>query len=609
MAKELYFIEEDDSLTHFGVGPDDNPPGRGSGRYPKGSGAHPYQHDDFYQRMQNLKAEGLTDKEIEAVFRKDFDMNSSQFRAAKSVAVAEHKKAAAIQAKEYAEMLDDDGKRLYSNIEIGKMLGVPESTVRNYLKSDYVGRTTKMLDTMNALRELCTDENYVDIGPGSEIALATTSQRLKHAARVLEDTEGYLRTDVYVKQLGTGMTTTVKVLAPPGTTREEVNEHKDRINPPKGLVELYPPDAGGPKVTKYGYQPPTSVDSSRIQIRYAEEHGVDKDGVIEIRRGLKDLNLGNSNYAQVRIMVDGTHYLKGMCVYSDDMPEGKDIIFNTNKHAGTPAMSDDPKAKQVFKPLKDDDDNPFGAVINRQMNYIGDDGKEHLSPINIVNEEGAWGGEKGWSKTIASQMLGKQNKELIQRQLNLSYSNRVSEFDDIMTIDNPVVKKKLLESFADGCDTAAVHLKAAPFPRQTWNVILPITSLKDDEIFAPQYENGETVCLIRYPHAGTFEIAQLKVNNRNKEGQSVIGLGSVDAVGITKATADRLSGADFDGDTVLVVPANSSSSNVRINVTAPLDGLKDFDPKERYPYHEGMKVMEREMSRQRWARFQILSPT
>ena len=349
--EELYYLNlEDDSLEHYGIGPDDNPPGRGSGRYPKGSGAHPYQHDDFYQRIQKLKSEGLSEKEIQKVFAEDpeFAMNSSEYRAAKSVAVAEHKKKMAIQAKEYADMVDDDGKRLYSNVDIGLMLGVPESTVRNYLKSDYVGNTTKMLKTMDSLREICKGDNYIDIGPGSEIGLGCSAQQLKHAARILENTEGYGRYDIYVEQLGTGMTTTIKVLAPPGVPKDEVKANKDRITYPKS-VELYPPDASGPRITALGIKPPTSVDHDRVYVRYAEDGGIDKDGVIEIRRGLKDINLGNSSYAQVRIMVDGTHYLKGMCVYSDNVPEGKDIIFNTNKHRGTPIMLDDPKAKQVFK--------------------------------------------------------------------------------------------------------------------------------------------------------------------------------------------------------------------------------------------------------------------
>ena len=58
---------------------------------------------------------------------------------------------------------------------------------------------------------------------------------------------------------------------------------------------------------------------------------LDKDGVIEIRSGVDDLSLGDSHYAQVRILVDGNTYLKGMAVYSDDLPDGVDVMFNTNK--------------------------------------------------------------------------------------------------------------------------------------------------------------------------------------------------------------------------------------------------------------------------------------
>lgn len=59
--------------------------------------------------------------------------------------------------------------------------------------------------------------------------------------------------------------------------------------------------------------------------------GVEKDGTVEIRRGVKDLDLGESHYAQVRILVDNDKYIKGMAFYSDDLPDGVDVVFNTNK--------------------------------------------------------------------------------------------------------------------------------------------------------------------------------------------------------------------------------------------------------------------------------------
>jgi hypothetical protein len=45
-----------------------------------------------------------------------------------------------------------------------------------------------------------------------------------------------------------------------------------------------------------------------------------------------------------------------MAVYSDDLPDGVDVMFNTNKPSGTPKM-------KVLKEAKADPDNPFGAAI------------------------------------------------------------------------------------------------------------------------------------------------------------------------------------------------------------------------------------------------------
>lgn len=167
-----------------------------------------------------------------------------------------------------------------------------------------------------------------------------------------------------------------------------------------------------------------------------------------------------------------------------------------------------------------------------------------------------------------------------------------TEHRDIYALTNPAVKKRLLQSFADDCDAAAVHLKAAALPRQKYQVILPLTSIKDNEVYAPYLPNGETVALVRFPHGGTFEIPILKVNNKVREGIDILGKTPKDAIGINSKVAEQLSGADFDGDTVMVIPCNSASSNVRIKSRPPLEGLKDFDPKMEYPERPGMKYMK-----------------
>lgn len=346
----------------------------------------------------------------------------------------------------------------------------------------------------------------------------------------------------------------------------------------------YHTDDGGDTFTKL--QRPSSLDSSRVAIRYGDEGGLDKDGVMEIRRGVPDLDLGKSHYAQVRILVDGDHYLKGMAVYSDDLPDGVDVMFNTNKPSGTPKM-------KVLKEAKADPDNPFGAAIkaNGQSMYIGDDGKEHLSPINKLKEEGDW---DTMSRNVSSQFLSKQPKKLIENQLNLTVADYKAQYDEIMRYDNPTVKKKLLNDFADTVEGTSMTLKASAFPGQSTKVILPINKIKETEAYCPTYENGTRLALIRYPHAGTFEIPIVTVNNKNVSGKR--NLGAIqDAIGINAKVAERLSGADFDGDTVMAIPI---TDKVNIKSTRALKALKGFDPKTAYAVPEGnpnnVRLMKKE---------------
>jgi hypothetical protein len=107
--------------------------------------------------------------------------------------------------------------------------------------------------------------------------------------------------------------------------------------------------------------------------------------------------------------------------------------------------------------------------------------------------------------------------------------------------------------------------------------------MKDTEIYAPNYRNGERVVLVRYPHGGIFEIPELTVNNKHPEANRTI-KNAKDAVGISSKVAERLSGADFDGDTVLVIPNDKGL----IKTSSPLKGLMNFDPKVSYPAYEGM---------------------
>lgn len=551
-----------DELQHYGTP-------RHSGRYPWGSGKNPQRNKNFTSYVKEMKKQGMTESEIAKALIGP-KANSSDLRAKMTIASNELLK----ENMDRANKLREKG---YSPTEIGRIMKRNESTVRSWLNKDVSKKKSSIFEVSDILRKQVEEKKYLDIGSGVELSLGVARTKMNDAVSLLKE-EGYKTIKVQVDQMGTaeGMKTTVLVLAPPGTTYKDVNSHKDQIRTIEDYIQ-----EGNTGISRMGLPPVNSISSDRIKVIFAEDGGTKKDGVIELRRGLNDLSLGNANYAQVRIGVDGTHYLKGMAMYSDNMPDGVDVIFNTNKTKDTPLT-------EVFKKMKRDNvtgevdkENPFGASIKPEENlkrvpryYTDENGKQQVSPINVVNEEGDW---EHWSKTLASQMLAKQPNQLVRRQLQLSYDIKRAELDDILSITNPVVKKKLLESYASDCDSTAVHLKAAALPRQSSHVILPLPDIKENEIYAPRYKNGESVALVRYPHGGTFEIPVLKVNNKVISGRNLIGNDSPDAVGIHPSAAVRLSGADFDGDTVLVIP---TGGDVKIKSTQPLKGLVGFDERK-----------------------------
>ena len=554
-------------LKHYGVGKLDGAPGRGSGRYPLGSGEKPNQRaGDFLARLDELKRSGMTDKEIADSCKMTVEM----LRANRSLAKAEIRSGQVATAKK----LKEQGLTLR---EIASKMGFAnDSSVRSLLDEDAEARMNVSLKTAANLKKLVDEKGMIEVGAGVERELGISKEKMKEALAVLE-TEGYMTYGGRVDQAtNPGNKTTITVLTPPGT------EHKEIFNLENvHSVSDYTSKDNGDTIKKNVMQYPASLDSKRLMINYADMGGDAKDGVVEIRRGVEDLSLGNSNYAQVRILVDGTHYIKGMAVYADDLPDGIDLRFNTNK-------TSDKSMKEVLKPIHTEDpNNPFGSLIkaNGQSTYIGKDGKEHLSLINKRAEEGDW---DDWADKVPSQFLAKQPLKLVNQQLNLTMANKQAEYEEICSLTNPTLKKHLLSAFADDCDASAVHLKAAALPRQKYKVILPLTSIKENEIYAPSIKDGTTVALIRYPHGGTFEIPIVKVNNKNAEGKRVIDPSSPDAIGIRKSVADRLSGADFDGDTVMAIPI---TGKVKIKSTAPLEGLKDYDPKVEYPERPGMKYL------------------
>lgn len=548
---------------------------RRSGRYPWGSGQNPYQRSGtFLEFVAKSKKDGLSDKQI----ADKLGISLKEFREQRSIEVIAERAA----DRAFALRLKDKG---YSDSAIGRRMGINESSVRSLLDDAIHERQMMVANTATVLRNAVDDKQYIDIGMGVEQHLGISRTKFDTSVRVLLN-EGYTVHSIQVEQPNNpGKFTTVKVLAPPGSTLGDVSRNREKIS----LLYEYHTDDGGRSY--FGIEPVVSVNGQRVLIRYGDQGGVDKDGVIELRRGVPDISLGDSAYAQVRVGVDGTHYMKGMAMYGEKFPKGIDIIYNTKKPTGTPKG-------EVFKGMEKnketgevDVENPFGTAI-RQKHYIDADGNRKLSSLNIVGyshiegsgEEGSWG---KWSKNLSSQILSKQTPALAKKQLDLDLKYRQEEFDEIMSLTNPTVRKILLKTYSDEADSAAVHLKAAALPRQRSQVLLPFLSLKENEVYAPNFRNEESVVLIRHPHGGIFEIPELRVNNKNAEAIRLIGRAK-DAVGINPKVASILSGADFDGDTVIVIPNKPGG----IRRSSPLVGLKDFDPVTAYPYRSGMKVIK-----------------
>lgn len=578
---------KDDVLIHYGTPQHFVNDPNGSGRYRKGTGDHAYQRDNSLMGQYHYyKQSGQFNNDTEIA--RAMGLSSGQLRDLKGNAKKEQR---ALDRAKAIELMDKQ-RNEYGKVNVSQiareMYGDPkkESYIRNLLNDTLNERSQRVQNTADMLRKQVDEKKYIDVGAGVENRLNMSKEQLRAAVRKLQD-EGYQVVNVYVDQVNSknGDKTTIKTLVGPDCTWAEANKNYDKIK----LIDGFSENNGR---TLLNVEPPVSVDSKRIQINYESP----KDGVIELRRGVPDLSLGDAMYAQVRIAVDDTHYLKGMAMYSDKMPDGIDIMFNTNKHKGTPMMADNKDDPQVLKPLKKNKDNIFGATIKNdeqlkltQRYYIDENGNRKQSAINVVNEQGDW---SNWKKALSSQVLSKQPTSVAKKQLDITAADQRAQLEEIKAYTNPVVKQKLLDSFADDCDSKAVHLKAASFPNQASHVILPFPEIRDNEVYAANYDNGETVALIRYPHGGKFEIPVLTVNNKNRTAKSLIG-GAPDAIGINPKVAGKLSGADFDGDTVLVIPINK-----RVKVQTDNDPafkvLQTFDPKESYPGYKGMRKMTEE---------------
>ena len=532
-------------IEHYGIK-------RRSGRYPWGSGG------ELIETTNRLSKLGFSEVEI----AKSLNISTTELRNQKALAKAEIREAQRMDIIRQKE-------RGLSIEAISEQTHIPPSTIRDLLKPNanakyrIIKRIAEMLVT--AVKKF----GYVDVGDGVERFLLVTRTKLDNAIALLKN-QGYQIHYLSVEQMGTGKRTSVMVLTGPDVDYKTVLENQTKI----GIPNYHSEDNG---LTFVEIPPIKNLSSSRVTVQYNSK----KDGLIELRNGVEDLSLGGKQYAQVRIGVDGTHYMKGMAIQTNDIPKGYDVVYHTSK-------SDTGNKLDIMKEQVSEGASVFGAVTVPKM-YLDSNGTKQQGVINVVgektlNEEGAWA---GWDRNLASQVLSKQPPRIAKKQLDVDYQNRLSDYEEIKTITNPTVKKHLLNEFADSSDRAAIDLKAAALPRQTTNVILPDPTIKPSDVYAPNYKDGEMVSLIRYPHGGIFEIPTLRVNNKSSQYATLFKTAPVDAIAIHPDVAERLSGADFDGDFVITVP-NVKGPSGQIKTAPALEALKTFNPREEYKAYPGM---------------------
>ena len=565
-----------ETLAHYGIP-------RRSGRYPWGSGEEPYQHSiDFLGRVEEMRKSGFTYTDEngktwtgDTAIAKSLGLSSTQFRAEIGICNDTRRMRDVSRAKSLKE-------KGLGNTAIGREMGISESTVRSLLDPQAESRMKAAKNAADFIKQQIDERGMIDVGVGVERELNISSEKLEQALYLLER-EGYPTWSGRISQVtNAGQMTTLKVACPPGTEHKEIY-NPENIHSLKGYISR---DGGDSFEKKFYY--PTSIDSSRVKVVLRDEIGPDgepgvaKDGLIQLRRGVPDLSLGESRYSQVRILVDGDKYLKGMAIYSDNMPDGVDIVFNSNKKT----------VEESYKKIKDDPENPFGSLIKDadkggQYWYDPKTGERvsantpgaKLGAINKRSDESDW---SDWKDAVPSQFLSKQSVSMARKQLKIAQDNKQEEFDEYCQLNNPTVKKYLLSKFADECDSAAVHLQAAALPGQKYHVIIPNNTLKENEVYAPGYNDGTKLALVRYPHGGTFEIPICTVNNKNALGKKQIGTDPIDAICINNKVAEKLSGADFDGDTVMCIPTHDKAGKVKIISTPTLKGLEGFDTRMAY---------------------------
>ena len=182
ITEDMMSILEGDTdvLAHYGMP-------RRSGRYPWGSGEDPYQHSrDFLGRVEELRKQGFTYEDEkgnkytgDTAIAKSMGLSTTQFRTELGLAKDERRALDVARAKS----LKEDG---LGATEIGKKMGLPESTVRSLLNADSEARMLQAKNTAEFLKKQIEEKGMIDVGGEVNRELNISPEKMQQALYLLE---------------------------------------------------------------------------------------------------------------------------------------------------------------------------------------------------------------------------------------------------------------------------------------------------------------------------------------------------------------------------------------------------------------------------------------
>ena len=167
-------MTEGEFLAHYGMP-------RRSGRYPWGSGKDPYQSSrDFLGRVEQMRKSGFTYTDPETgkkytgdnAIAKSLGYSSTDFRTVYAIAKDERRADDVATAKRLAT------KEGMNVSQIGRKMGINESSVRSLLNPHSESKMRQARETAAFLKKQVDEKGMIDIGAGVNEELRISKEKM-----------------------------------------------------------------------------------------------------------------------------------------------------------------------------------------------------------------------------------------------------------------------------------------------------------------------------------------------------------------------------------------------------------------------------------------------